>query len=176
MAMKKYSLCILFLYISAVYFTTAETIMQECVKCGGRGSIICGVCAGKGILPGAASHGIRENKRCPNCNGRGIINCTECDGRGWESFTYQNPPKQEKYPCANCNGRGNVECRQCKGGGKILCKSCFGQGYRITNYVTGEKEPCNRCDASGYQSCHVCGGTGRTDCKSCNGMGYFIER
>lgn len=117
--MKKYSLCILFLYISAVYFSTAETITRECGKCGGRGSMICGVCAGKGILPGAALRGIRENKRCPSCTGRGVINCTECNGRGWESFTYQNPQNRKNTPAQTVTAEGMLNAVSAKEGAKF---------------------------------------------------------
>lgn len=135
---------------------------------------VCEVCDGSGII------------RCDYCNGNGNRRCKACDGNGWYVIEYNflskqsHEHKKSRYSCATCNGRGNVECFSCRdshfGAGKQICYKCLGQGYKITNFLTGDKEICITCQGEGSIPCSKCGSDGRVDCTSCNGMGYFEER
>lgn len=184
--MKKHIAFIVILILSQLLFSYSEK--HVCEVCGGSGILKCGYCSGHGklMVQRRTNRTTREMKKCNHCNGSGNQRCKACDGNGWYMIEYNFSPEQShehktsRYSCATCNGRGNVECPSCRdshfGAGRQICYKCLGQGYKITNLLTGEKEVCIACQGEGSIPCSKCGGDGRVDCSSCNGMGYFEER
>lgn len=181
----------IFVFFVLVIFTNLLFSYSEknvCEVCDGSGIIRCDYCNGRGKIMAqrGSNKTSREMKKCNYCNGNGNRRCKACDGNGWYVIEYNFLPKQShehkksRYSCATCNGRGNVECFSCRdshfGAGKQICYKCLGQGYKITNFLTGDKEICITCQGEGSIPCSKCGSDGRVDCTSCNGMGYFEER
>lgn len=53
--------------------------MATCKTCGGRGSVRCPRCDGKGQRSGGPLSG---PTKCSNCGGAGVVKCGVCKGKG----------------------------------------------------------------------------------------------
>ncbi|MEO6003646.1 MAG: hypothetical protein ABIZ04_05880 [Opitutus sp.] len=99
----------------------------ECPTCGGKGTVMCGSCDGRGynFVPGTPP--------CATCSGAGSVIqdgfralCSACGGTG------KGKGSVIKQSCTQCSA-GRATCRECVGGRIILskeCPECHGVGSR----------------------------------------------
>ncbi|MBI4583611.1 MAG: hypothetical protein HY717_06285 [Planctomycetes bacterium] len=124
----------------------AEEKPPACLRCEGKGRIICPMCQGKGDLFKPCDRcGGTGWRRCPSCEpyrdqfgGPGRKPCPACGGEGHADF---NPEK----PCYRCRGSGWQSCGNCAGRGELRC----------------EKEELDR-------TCPLCRYVGKINCPACN--------
>ncbi|MHA1311029.1 MAG: hypothetical protein ACTSQO_08875 [Candidatus Helarchaeota archaeon] len=109
---------------------------KNCMKCGGKGIIVCKTCKGTKFVT------------CKNCGGQGTVKCSYCGGKGKIEVkikVLKGPQQEKSYKTIKIN------CPKCFGGsGKITCQRCGGTG----------KVPCSDCKSQGSWRCDECGGYG----------------
>lgn len=77
-----------------------STTEIACRNCKGRGTEICPLCKGYGVVTTPTSFG-NNYHTCHRCAGEKIIKCTVCKGT-----------LKEKIICYNCNGKGRKKIRK----------------------------------------------------------------
>lgn len=170
-----------------------ESRKETCVPCGGKGTIECVRCKGKGEVI------VKETKPCPICaEGYDDDDDFASSGSGRKGYV------RTEVDCSNCRGSGEIakrpQCQFCGGKGKrriespgrlpsiVRCDNCGGSG-RGEEYSQscpkcrgdGKVEvwrPCSRCGGKGMVSsgskmtCSVCEGKGKFQCERCGGRGF----
>ena len=163
--------------------------LEDCVKCQGKGRLICPTCHGTVEVTCGCNHG---RTKCSTCGGTGKVSCSHCDGGHLKCTSCSGTGKTSEL-CRNCSGRGTVtksrmveesynqpihddrgyrsevRYRQVKKYYEERCPVC--NGKRTTN--TGL---CRKCRGQGYKECTYCDGSGKLTCSTCEGKGNVVCR
>lgn len=143
--------------ITESYYFEEQTERIVCSSCGGIGEFNCARCNGT------------DRRNCDECMGRGVRTCDICKGNGIISLPYVG-----RTECTHCGGGGLIKCFSCNGkmivecgycsDGKIMCKDCWGNGYRnvLANSSGTRNKTCETCEGSKYfeEKCQECDGEG----------------
>ena len=139
------------------YYYEERTEHKACSSCFGSGELICAKCNGT------------DRQQCEQCFGRGVTQCFICKGEGLVTLPYVGRTVCTQcdgarvVKCIRCNGNGIVQCTSCSGG-KVMCKDCWGNGYRsVPTTESGKRNTiCDNCNGSKYfdVKCDECDGEG----------------